>query len=109
MSGGGTSILQGGAIYAYGNGGTVTITISDTEFKSNTVGNYVSICIRFVLKRKKPRDISCMSGGGTSNLQGGAIYVWGNGGTDVTLITISNTEFKSHIAQDNVSEILSIC
>ena len=40
--GGGTSNFQGGAIYASGNGGTVTLAISDTEFKSNTAGNYVS-------------------------------------------------------------------
>ena len=40
--GGGTSNLQGGAIYAYGYGSTVTLTISNTEFKSNNAGIAVS-------------------------------------------------------------------
>ena len=49
MWGGGTSNLQGGAIYAYGAhaGGTFTITISDTEFKSNSAGNYVRVVFGF--------------------------------------------------------------
>ncbi len=35
MSGGGTSNLQGGAIYANSDGGTPTITISDSTFEAN--------------------------------------------------------------------------
>ncbi len=45
--GGATSNLQGGAIYARADGGTVTLTISNTEFKSNTadsVSEILSIC-----------------------------------------------------------------
>ena len=48
---GGTSNFQAGAINAWGNGGTVTLTISDTEFKSNTAQTYVSN-IRAFLKRE---------------------------------------------------------
>ena len=56
-----------------------------------------------IFDRKKPRDVSCMFRGGTSNLQGGAIYA------KSATLTISNTEFISNTAQSYVSEILSVC
>tara|TARA_A100001015_G_C14431526_1_gene496896 strand:- start:175 stop:432 length:258 start_codon:yes stop_codon:yes gene_type:complete len=63
--------------------------------------------IRAISDKRTISNFCCMSGGGTSNLQGGAIAAGNYGGT-VTL-TISNTEFKSNTAQYNVSETLSIC
>ena len=44
MSHGGTSNFQGGAIYAWSEAGTVALTISNTEFKSNSAGGEVSDC-----------------------------------------------------------------
>ena len=52
--------------------------------------------------KKKLRDISCMSGGGNFNLQGGAIYV-----TTGVQITIRDTTFERNTAAKWVSEISS--
>ena len=68
--GGGTSNLQGGAIYASGDGGTVTLTISNTEFKSNTVTyGSVSEILTVVRERNLVTFLAC-PGAGTGNLLG---------------------------------------
>ena len=59
--------------------------------------------IRAFSEKRTIPNFGCVSGGGTSNLQGGAIYAQ----TNVEL-TISDTTFKSNTASDDVSEISSI-
>ena len=92
---GGTSNLQGGAIFAQG---TVTIVISNTEFKSNTASDAVSE-ISSLFGEKDTSWHFCMCGGGNFNLQGGAIYA----GSGVDL-KISSTTFERNQA-GNVSAI----
>ena len=53
-------------------------------------------------KKNYPKFFAVCGGGGTSNLQGGAIFAL----TDVTL-TISDTKFERNTANFYVSEILS--
>ena len=46
--------MQGGAIYAYGYGGTVTLTISNTQFTSNAADYQVKIWTFERKKRARP-------------------------------------------------------
>ena len=94
--------MQGGAIYADGSGGTVTITISDTEFKTNSAGDQVSEISRLLTERNLVTFPAC-PGGGNFNLQGGAIYAKTNGAK----VEIYTSAFERNSAPYGVSEVSS--